>query len=254
LLHSVTLTGNESNSNIISDYVTYQIVNSKKQFTGSIFINLDASITNCANIGTIKGIQTANVSTSSILTSFDNFLSSEFVPANSITAGLDRLSYLLNFDSFGRSMSGFSAGSGGEYITTDNVLFGSSVRNPFYVSGSTQRQSITSSLQSQINSLGTGSYIYCMTKIQLGGPKQLPYITRPGDKFVLAVSKSRPTLKNVDIRIGPGSLSTGKIINVVSSSYYNNISTQEGHDITFNTGSINITLYGSSVQAGGEVS
>lgn len=252
LVHGVTLVGNENNSNIISDYVAYQTVNSKKQFTGSVLVKLDASITNCANIGTIKGIQTTNVSSSSILTSFDNFLSTEFVPANSITAGLDRLSYLLNFDSFGRSMSGFSAGSGGEYITTEGVLFGGSVRNPFYMSGSSQRQAVTASLESQISSLGTGSYVYCMSKIQLGGPKQLPYIARPGDKFVLAVSKTRPSFKNVDIRIGPESLSTGRIANVASSSYYNNISNLEGHDVVFNTGSINITLYGSNVKAGGE--
>jgi hypothetical protein len=253
LVHTVTLLGNESNSNILSDYVAYETINAKKQFTGSVLTKLDASITNCANVGTIKGIQTTNISTSSILTNFDNFLNTEFVSANSITSGLNRLSYLLNFDSFGRSMSGFSAGSGGEYITTEGVLFGSSVKNPFYVSETAERQAITSSLQSQITSFGTGSYIYCLSKIQLGGQKQLPYIAQPGDKFVLAVSKSRPAFKNVDIRLDDNSLTTGKIANVASSSYYNNIANAEGHDVFFNTGSINITFYGSNIQAGREV-
>lgn len=114
-------------------------------------------------------------------------------------------------------------------------------------------QSATSSLETKISTLGTGSFIYCVSKMSLGKPKQSPYVAHPNDKFVLAVSKSRPALKNVDIRLNDGSLSTGRIWQVNSSSYYNNISSAEGHEVILNTGSINITLYGSTVKLGGEV-
>lgn len=252
LAHIASLTGNENNPNIISDYVPYEIIDTKKQFTGSILIKSNATISNYANITSIKIIPTNNIDTGSILLNFNEFLETEFIPATTQFFGYD-LRWLLNFNSFGRSMSGFSAGYG-QFLTTEDTLFPNDfIRNPFYLTDVTLKQEITASLDTQLNSLGTGSYIYFVAKSPLGKPKQQPYIVYPEDKFILAVAKSRPAFKNIDIRINDDSLSNGKISEFPSSSYYNNITDIEGHEIFFNTGSIKITLYGSNVRAGEEI-
>jgi len=254
LIHVASLAGNDNNTNIKSDYVTYQLINSKKVFTGSVLIKADAAVTNCANVATYKIFNMSSYSSSgSMLSDFESFLNTEFVSVNNITSPLQNLTYLLGFDSFGRSMSGFSAGSGGEFVTSKDVLFGNSIRNPFYFTGSSYRQQVTSSLESRFATLGTGSSVYCVSKVSLGKQQQSPYLVYPEDKFILAVSKTRPTYRSADIRIGTSNLTTGKINTLVSSSYFYNINNREGHDVFFNTGSIKITLYGSEVKLGGEV-
>jgi len=257
LIHVVTLTGNDNNQNIMSDYVPYQTVNSKKVFTGSVLVKADASVMNCANVGMFKIFQASSyANTGSLLTDFENFLNTEYTSISNITSPLTNLTYLLGFDTFGRSMSGFSAGSGGEFITSQDVLYGQSILNPFYITGSSYRQTVTGSLEAQFNLLGSGSYVYCASKFPLGKQKQAPYLAYPEDKFILTVSKTRPAYKRADIRISnavAGTLSTGKITTLVSSSYFNDISDPEGHEVYLNTGSIKITLYGSNVKQGGEV-
>jgi len=254
LVHVASLLGNSnSNQNIISDLVSYKVVGTKKQFTGSVLLKANCAISNCVNITSVKIFTSQNANTGSLLTQFDTFLNAEFIPVTNLTSPLERLNYLLNFDSFGRSMSGFSAGSGGEFITSKDVLFGDSVRNPFYTTGSQQRQTITGSLKAQLDALGTGSYFYCVSKVPLGSQKQAPYIIYPGDKFILAAAKTRPAINSPHIRLNDSSLSTGKITTLVSSSYFNDISDPEGHEVYLNTGSIKLTLYGSNVKSGGEV-
>lgn len=89
--------------------------------------------------------------------------------------------------------------------------------------------------------------------MSLGKQKQSPYLTYPEDKFILSVSKTRPAYNRADIRISAASLSTGQITTIVSSSYFNDVSDPEGHEVYLNTGSIKLTLYGSNVKLGGEV-
>ena len=254
LTHIVTLTGNDNNRNIMSDYVPYQLNNSKKVFTGSVLVKADASITNCANVGIFRIFrQSSYINTGSLLVDFENFLNTEYVSIGNKTNPLTNLTYLLGFDTFGRSMSGFGAGSGGEFITSQDVLYNQSILNPFYITGSSYRQTVSASLDSQFNLLGTGSYIYCTSKLSLGKQKQSPYLAYPEDKFILSVSKTRPAYNRADIRISAASLSTGKITTLVSSSYFNDVSDPEGHEVYLNTGSIKLTLYGSNVKLGGEV-
>lgn len=235
------LVGNKDNPNIISDPVAYTTVGASKVFTGSVFVKSDVAVTNCVHVVNFKSFDTSTYSNStSLASSFGDFLNTEYIPLNDSLSA----SVLVGIDPFGRSMNGFIAGS--EFVTTQNALFGTQIKNPFYLTGSADRQNVTSSLATRLASQGMGSYLYSIAKVALGKPKQSPYIVYPGDKLILAASKTRPALKSADIRINAASETTGTS-NFVSSSYYSNISSS-GHDITFNTGTINITLYGSYVK------
>lgn len=248
-IHAVSVLGNNHNPNAISaSFVQYEIVESRKQFTGSVVTKAVASFTNCANVGIVKSFNMSNYATSgSMLADFFTFLDEpSFSIANNTT-------HVLSIDAFGRAMSGFGADSSGETLTTLDFFTTSSINNPFYFNTTTAKQNVTSSLESQFASYGTGSYLYCIAKSPLGKQKLSAYLVNPEDKLILAVSKSRPAYKSADIRISTNSLDNGKINSVVSSSYFNEITYPYGHDVYFNTGSINITLYGSQIKLGQEV-
>jgi len=237
--------GNKNNHNILDETqaVNYTSIAGSKTFTGSIKIAAIPSITNCAQIAAFKTFTVSEfANTGSLLTSFNEFMGQDYMTIKDSVSS----SVLVGLDPFGRSMGGFSAGE--EYSTTQSVLFGDLIANPFYISGSSNRQLITGTLESKFALESTGSYLYCISKLPIGKPKVSPYLVRPGDKLILAVSKSRPVYKSADIRINDSSLSTGKIQNIVSSSYYNNLANNEGHDVYLNTGSINIKFYGSNIK------
>ena len=243
---NAVIVGNKDNQNIISDSVNYNTVGSNKTFTGSVVVRSEAAISNAAQVAVFKSFNMSSYASSgSMLSSFSDFLNTEYTTLNDPISS----SLLLGLDPFGRAMGGFEAG--GEFSTTQDVLFGTSIKNPFYFSNASDRQTISSNLETKFNTQGTGSFVFCMSKASLGKPKQSPYVVYPGDKFILAASKTRPAFRSVDIRLNDASLAKG-ITNVVSSSYFSNISNAEGHDVVFNTGSISITLYGSSVKLGGE--
>ena len=238
--------GNSKNLNIdeSTDVVKYITSGDKKLFTGSVRVSAIPSVKNCAYIAAYKSfVMSSYENSGSMLLDFDNFMSSEFTAIDDAISS----SVLIGLDPFGRSMGGWSAGE--ELNTTQGIVFGnSSIRNPFFISGSSERQQITGSLEQKFNLMSSGSFLYCVSKVPLGRPKVSPYLVNPGDKLILAVSKTRPSYRSVDIRLNDSSLVTGKIANVVSSSYFCNILNQEGHDVYLNTGTINIKLYGSNIR------
>lgn len=238
--------GNSKNLNIdkSTDVVKYSVSGDKKLFTGSVRVSATPSVKNCAYIAAYKAFQMSSYQNSgSMLLDFDSFMNTEFTTINDPISS----SVLVGLDPFGRAMGGWSAGE--EFNTTQDVLFNNSlIRNPFFTTGSIERQQITGSLAQKFSLESTGSFLYCISKVPLGKPKSSPYLVNPGDKLVLAVSKTRPSYKSADIRLNDNSLVTGKIASVVSSSYFHNISNQEGHDVYLNTGTINIKLYGSNIK------
>jgi hypothetical protein len=152
-------------------------------------------------------------------------------------------------------MTGFSPSGGsifgGEFNigTSDRQL-----KSPFYVSDETKRRVISQQGASLWNS-GGQFYVELKGTTFIGKKKFSPYLLYPGEKLILSISKTRPTTSRFKANIPPDSEGspvariTGRS-NVLSSSYYHDLGGYQGHDVQLNTGSINITFYGSYVRAG----
>ena len=90
--------------------------------------------------------------------------------------------------------------------------------------------------------------------------KNSPYLINPGEKLILAASKTRPAFETVKLKVmdtapgSPSDPSTGTCLLLSSSTLYDVDygGPARGHDVCFNTGSINITFYGSYVKEGSE--
>jgi hypothetical protein len=87
-----------------------------------------------------------------------------------------------------------------------------------------------------------------MTYDMIGSKKKSPYLVYPNQKLILAASKTRPTHEHYSINVTD--IDTGKGT-LLSSSYFNPLP-PGGHDVQFNSGSVNMTFYGSYVRANSE--
>jgi hypothetical protein len=180
--------------------------------------------------------------------------------------------FIKSIDPFGRGMTGFdpSGGSiyGGEYSTVDPNRF----QNPLYIPDENLRsqsfQLLSSSLNDAIAAGPAGSssppfpvedlaYVYHTFDLNFFSSHKIsPYLLRPGEKLVLALSKTRPALSSSfhDVPNSPwppqSYLVYADVGGQVMKSYTNLTGSTSGHDVTLATGSINITLYGSYVRGG----
>lgn len=231
-------------------------------FTGSLTIRSEPSISNGCKVANIAFV-TASNSSQGILA--DKILLSKLSREYSALSGdvnADAM-YLYGIDSFGRGQTGFSPSGGsifgGEYTSIDKekLLQNGNIKNDFYVQDETLRTAIYNGISSSILTGRTYGllYMYFFSDNFLGEERQSPYLINPGEKLVLGVSKTRPVHKNFKINVDTGADPNAAIYGLptlLSSSYYNSIPTNllPGHDVQFNTGSINITFYGSYVQNG----
>ena len=73
---------------------------------------------------------------------------------------------------------------------------------------------------------------------------------QPGEKLMIAASKTRPAMEHISVNVPniPANIASG-IGYLLSSSFYNSNPDPLGHDVQFNTGTINMTFYGSYVSA-----
>jgi hypothetical protein len=175
-----------------------------------------------------------------------NLISSEYISL----AG-----YITGVDPFGRGMSGFSPSGGSifgrEHTTIGNdVIRGGLVKNPYYFESDAKRQQVidyvTPLFTQDPQSAVAPSYMF------LGSKSSSPYLVYPGEKLLLAATKTRPAVLSFSVNIDtatPNALEYG-IGTVTSSSYLNNISDPNGHDVQLDAGTINITFYGSYVREG----
>jgi len=232
------------------DGVDAIVKGSSQKFTGSVNVKMNPSISNGVKIsvgdivvpGAISGFDFQNYIT--------DLLSNPFYSPFAVG--------FLGFNTFGRGMTGFapSGGSifGGEYVSAGENIFSNRgvVRSPFYVSSSVDRATNISSLVSSYGPY-SGEVIRLYGSVYLGDKKQSPYLVYPGEKLVLSVSKTRPTTSrfkvNIDSTADPDGENFGRAT-LLSSSYYHDLGNPLGHDVQFNTGSINITFYGSYVREG----
>lgn len=216
-------------------------------FTGSIEIKSTAKISNGVNI--YFDDRRSNVNTSQKFYNFAYNLISEryFSPTYSVIGGVD---------AFGRASTGFSPSGGsifgGEYVsaTADVITKNDKILNPYYIEDLNLRNQVLSSLTGSFQALiGGEKFVSAVGDIFIGSSKDSPYLVYPGEKLVLAVSKTRPAMSTMKVNFTTANLSEGKA-QLLSSSYYNDLRGAVGHDIQLNSGSINMTFYGSYVRAG----
>lgn len=219
-------------------------------FTGSITVKSTANISNGVDIFCEQ--KASNINTS---TKFSNFTS----PLMTEKYYTFTYSAIGGTDAFGRSSTGFapSGGSifGGEYTTagTDAQTTDGKLKNPFYIENENDRMSSLIEMIAKGGFSGSGLFISALCNVFIGSIKNSPYLIYPGEKILLAVSKSRPAMSEMKINFNtasdPNCITEGRA-QLLSSSYYNDLYGAKGHDVQLNTGSINITFYGSYVRAG----
>jgi len=261
------------------------IITGTSTFTGSVIIRTRPEISNGVNGVTSGLFIVANLSSlpplppelasvaftvQDFLTHVERLMSKKSVrlkeilglPVNLLTSEFFTVTSL---DAFGRGMTGFSPSGGsifgGEYTTPQRDLQSEYNRNEFTQNPLyTPDQSVITNTIQQLSSTldtayksvspaSTGAYVQLMYQTNFfGSIKPSPYLINPGDKFILAMSKTRPAISASGHNVpNPAAVDTGfqtltRQINITGS--------LSGHDFCLNTGSINITLYGSYVRAG----
>lgn len=255
-------------------------------FTGSIVVKTTANITNGINgvtatvffltgSGGIK--ENPNVYyIPEIIEKYNNLIGyTSYVSGTARPLGLPfsviagtflNINVMKSADSFGRAMTGFSPSGGsifgGEYVSSQkfNSKGETIIPNPYYSDNTTfaEISNTSTNLYNFFNNLESEMATYYPSKQVFlvnvfnselfSAEKESPYLLNPGDKLVLAISKTRPAISasNLDVRSADDA-NTGK--NILRK-HLPLIGSVTGHDVQLNTGSINITLYGSYVRAG----
>lgn len=256
----MTTLGHDRSVTKIDATVSASYVGSKKFFTGSVILNSDVEISNGVRIiheRQLKGSQ--GLEDYNFIT-YDDAMKFVSGVIESEYSSLD-ISTLTGVDAFGRGMTGFSPSGGSifgsEYtsVNTEIIRKDGSIRNP---------SKLPDSKNSQILSEFSSSYTFYHPPYEgyaalnivvpcyyfLGARRQSPYLINPGEKLSLAIVKNRPAILNFKADIPDIlDLETG-MSNMLSSSFLMNLGDSLGHDVQLNTGSINITLYGSYVREG----
>ena len=263
-------------------------IGSNEFFTGSIVIKSTPSISNgISKLFLINSIITDIASASpgfipaymisdEALFYYRNFFGSEYLDnvQNELTIGESL--YIDTINAFGRGMTGFnpSGGSifGGEYVTNQVVSRkDKSIKNPFFLENAADIEDVINKLIVVVGdriayAISQGWITYYLANFLIVAPldftskKNSPYLINPGEKLILAASKTRPAFETVKLKVmdtapgSPSDPSTGTCLLLSSSTLYDVDygGPARGHDVCFNTGSINITFYGSYVKEGSE--
>jgi hypothetical protein len=230
--------------------VDYKTVGINRIFTGSIMCKMSPTVSNGIGVINLNNFTDASPTLEKML-SFANFqISNKFIKLkNYVLSGVDAL---------GRGMSGFSPSGGsifgGEYVTakTDVQNIDGDIKNQLFVDDQEKRDQKNSEFETLFSGDVTNT-TSALSNPFIGSTKNSPYLVNPSEKFILALSKTRPSFKELKIDINtvanPDAQYKG-IGTILSSSYFNDIKNSSGHDVCLNTGSINITFYGSYVRAG----
>ena len=262
-------------------------------FTGSIVIPMETSISNGPGAMTYKilyitGSIDQNITGSNppqpfkLQTVFtpemyleytNKRLSNQKLDVYEITKGTGESMGIVwsNWDVFGRGMTGFQP-SGGSVFGMEYTLppFGTAtVNNPWHVQDEDGRQAsyaeISQSLATSISPYVSPTPPYYPTTTMASiwevsdagtvysDSKPSPYMIRPGEKLVLAISKTRPVASS-SIHKVVGSTATIRRNNARTGKASSTVSyltgSAIGHDVKLAAGEINITLYGSYVREG----
>jgi hypothetical protein len=247
-------------------------------FTGSVQVKTEASVSNgSAESGYSFTILTGSIDPASPLSQYtqtpDSFVKkfyntngSGFYQKKSATRkelGLDLIKgtgsgsiFISSLDAFGRGMTGFapSGGSifGGEYVTPQDPNV---IENPFYVDPENLTESSSSLAAARDQAvamapdpngiLGLFYHVIDVSSFSVNNPS--PYLINPGEKLVLALTKTRPAVSASGHSLPDAGISTGKsdLIKQVPL-----VGSAGGHDVVLDAGTINVTFYGSYVRGG----
>jgi hypothetical protein len=170
----------------------------------------------------------------------DVFNTSEITLGNQTLPHYAQSTYIAYINNFGRGGSGFDPSGrsalGKEFTTYQEVTAQGKIRNPFFISatlGGASTSSYTGIPTQFSGAITNGSTFRFEAAIPLESYRPSPYIVRPGDTLVLAISKTRPVFFGSQ---APHPKTSGSIT----------------HDVTLLTGTINMVLYGSLLREGKE--
>ncbi|NBW06462.1 MAG: hypothetical protein EBR82_00375 [Caulobacteraceae bacterium] len=238
-------------------------------YTGSILFKSTPSVSNglvaSLEYGVINGVTwvtASNVNSSLDAAGSGSIFTSPYLDSSWYT--------LVSIDTIGRGQTGFapSGGSifGGEYVVPQGDY--QSAPNPYKYA--IQDPALISDVIARGKTIAaenlatpgryerynpTLGYIQFLTKgySVFSAKKNSPYLVYPGEKMLLAAAKTRPALSGgFDADITSTANARVGIATVGKYSYFNESPNNAGHDVQFNTGSIDITFYGSYVQANKE--
>lgn len=190
-------------------------------FTGSVTLQTTAAVSNGIMAVFSNGVQSVLGGTQR------QILTSEYIDANDTSNPQS----IYSVNAFGRSSRGFDASGrsvfGKEFVTFESTSDGL-IANPLYVSASFS--DFPTDLKNAFNDAAV-DYIRLYTILPLEASKTSPYLVMPGDKLYLSLSKMRPFIYSDGIQLIAGTTE--------------NFTGSLRHDVILQTGSINITFYGS---------
>lgn len=241
-------------------------------FTGSVLVESTAAVSNGTSTCLWKPLfitQTAPIppttmvwNSNTLITWASNVMKEPNYSVNSSSVGPELL-ITLGVNPLGRAQQGFTPG-GGSAFGGDNTTYGRrisrncSIDNPYYLDTTAKRNNVINDLNAAMGTLfaahpgGTLSFV-ATGDIDTHSHRRSPYLLNPGDKLVLAISKTRPVTNfvrgsvtgstNADIGLGRAE----KILKFDPNCTLTEVIP---HDVTLITGSINISMYGSYVSDG----
>lgn len=211
-------------------------------FTGSVIVKTEAGVSNGMLLGIEIFAENPSMPVGTRRSEVTKYLTTEKigVARSTVTSATEAQinSFVFNVNPFGRASTGFKPSGrsnfGKEFVTLQGVLNSNNkVTNPFYVSSSYDALP-----EHMKQALSVGSFSgTLMGVIPLESSAASPYLVMPNDKLTIAISKMRPAI-----------YCNGK--NPVSGTVADPFTGSLKHDVTLNTGSINVVLYGSFLREG----
>jgi len=239
-------------------------------FTGSVVLNLQAAASNGVNTSFFNVKNFSGTGMNNVIIPDIKELITSRIKENllSYDSNPDSLTTALGIDPFGRGMTGFSPSGGSifgrEFATYDGNARKDTISNPFFVASSIDYAIDSGSFVSAFddflnNNYGSPPYpsgflgrVDSVANIDFGSSRSSPYLLNPGDKLVLSISKTRPAISGSRFRMNnPPNLNAdiGRADILDSYSYFTG--SMDGHDVLLNTGSINMSFYGSYIRGNG---
>lgn len=221
-------------------------------FTGSVKMQLEAGVSN--GVITKWFVDAFTFGAQNATQTFRNIFASPTITLDSRSVDVQggstiaKSCVIASVNPLSRGATGFGTSVrsvyGKEYPSFPNLADGVTVRNPFYFTGSNPNTTGTGAgLPTQLEEVLTiiqnnnNNYMRLIAAIPVMDYRQSPYLVKPGDKLVLAVSKSRPVVWALSGSTAASAYQTSPTLTSGSIS----------DDVQLITGTINISLYGSSL-------
>lgn len=280
-IHAISVGLPSANAVVTPEKIQIGSSTTLSYFTGSVIVGAEAAVSNGINSVLLNGMSVIRASladpTQGIYSPTDivEVIDSR-MSASTFSYDVDNPDYggenhttISGIDPLGRGMSGFlpSGGSifGYEFTTYQGNAKNDTIANPFFVNDSILRSEDSTKFQNELNDLFNIKYpsilpfsklasIVSVANLDFSSTHASPYMLNPGDKLVLAISKTRPAISESIFTISISDKAfadVGKASTINSYTYFTG--SMNGHDVLLNTGSINMSFYGTYIRGGGPV-